>query len=216
MPPMSPSLRSAAPETVTRRILDYGERAVLVECTDLDEVLRLLPVIGSAVPGVTEVVPGASTVLLRLSAPLTTAARAALLTLVGPPRRLADQPELTLDVDYDGPDLAEVAERTGLNLEEVVAAHTGQVWTVAFCGFAPGFGYLQGVDDRLEVPRRAVPRTRVPPGAVGLAGSWSGVYPRAGPGGWQLIGRTTAALWDLDRRPPALLQPGTRVRFQAR
>ncbi len=108
-----------------------------------------------------------------------------------------------------------MAARTGLTEAEVVAAHTGQTWTVAFCGFAPGFGYLVGVDDRLRVPRRAQPRTSVPAGAVGLADAFAGIYPRSGPGGWQLLGRTEAVLWDLDRDPPALLRPGVRVRFAA-
>lgn len=92
-------------------------------------------------------------------------------------------------------------------------AHTGQTWTVAFVGFAPGFGYLTGQDRRLHVPRRSDPRVRVPAGAVGLAGEFSGIYPRESPGGWQLLGRTPTPVWDLDRDPPALLQPGIRVRF---
>ena len=111
---------------------------------------------------------------------------------------------------------ADVGALTGLGADGVVEAHTGQTWTVGFCGFAPGFGYLAGEDERLRVPRRRTPRTRVPAGAVGLAGTLSGVYPRSGPGGWQLIGRTPTPLWDLDADPPALLQPGTRVRFEAR
>ena len=120
-----------------------------------------------------------------------------------------------IEVDYSGPDLEEVSSLTGLSAEEVVAAHTGQLWTVAFCGFAPGFGYLHGEDERLRVPRRSTPRTKVPTGAVGLADDWSGIYPRSGPGGWQLIGRTDAPLWDLDRDPPALLQPGMQIRFES-
>jgi KipI family sensor histidine kinase inhibitor len=118
-----------------------------------------------------------------------------------------------IPVCYDGEDLAEVGELTGLGADGVVEAHTGQTWTVAFAGFAPGFGYLVGEDDRLHVPRRTTPRTKVPAGAVGLAGEFSGVYPRESPGGWQLIGSTRLPMWDLDRDPPALLQPGLRVRF---
>ena len=114
---------------------------------------------------------------------------------------------------YDGPDLAEVARLTGLGEDEVVAAHAGTPWRVAFGGFAPGFAYLVGGDPRLQVPRRDEPRTRVPAGAVGLAGEFSGVYPRESPGGWQLIGRTDAVMWDLDRDPPALLAAGLTVRF---
>ncbi|MET0315460.1 MAG: allophanate hydrolase subunit 1, partial [Rhodococcus fascians] len=119
-------------------------------------------------------------------------------------------------VTYDGEDLSDVAEATGLTVAEVVRAHTEQTWTVAFGGFAPGFGYLVGQDDRLTVPRRTTPRTTVPAGSVGLAGEFSGVYPRSSPGGWQLIGRTDAVLWDVERDPPALLRPGVTVRFEQR
>jgi KipI family sensor histidine kinase inhibitor len=115
---------------------------------------------------------------------------------------------------YDGPDLAAVAALTGLSEREVVAAHTGMPWRVAFGGFAPGFAYLVGGDPRLQVPRRDEARTTVPAGSVGLAGEFSGVYPRASPGGWQLIGRTDLALWDLDRDPPALLSAGATVVFE--
>src|SRR5699024_2039294 len=124
-------------------------------------------------------------------------------------------PAVTVAVAYDGPDLDDVATATGLAPEEVIAAHTGTEWTVAFTGFAPGFGYLVGGDRRLNVPRRDAPRTAVPAGSVGLAGSFSGVYPRPSPGGWQLIGRTDARLWQPDRDPPALLRPGMTVRFEA-
>ena len=114
---------------------------------------------------------------------------------------------------YDGPDLAEVARLTGLGEDEIVAAHTGTLWRVAFGGFAPGFAYLVGGDPRLQVPRRDEPRTKVPAGAVGLAGEFSGIYPRESPGGWRLIGRTDVAMWDLDRDAPALLAAGSTVQF---
>ena len=201
---------------MTRRLLDYGDEAVLLECTDLAEALGLAAVVRAALPSVREVVPGARTLLLRLDAPLPPEARQRLLALAPQPSPPSSERSVTLAVDYDGEDLAKVGELTGLGVDGVVAAHTGQRWTVGFCGFAPGFGYLVGEDDRLRVSRRATPRTRVPAGAVGLAGPWSGVYPRSGPGGWQLIGRTDAVLWDLDADPPALLQPGTGVRFVAR
>jgi len=116
-------------------------------------------------------------------------------------------------VRYDGPDLDDVATHLGITRSEVVARHTGQVWTVEFAGFAPGFAYLTGSEGDLEVPRRHSPRTRIPAGSVGLAGPYSGVYPRPSPGGWQLIGRTDVTLWDAERDPPALLTPGRRVRF---
>lgn len=134
------------------------------------------------------------------------------------PGRLFGRPEMhtgtvEIPVVYDGPDLAEVARLTGLTPAEVVAAHTETPWRVGFAGFAPGFAYLVDGDPRLAVPRRAEPRTSVPAGAVGLAGAYSGVYPRSSPGGWQLVGRTDLTLWDAARTPPALLQPGLWVRF---
>jgi KipI family sensor histidine kinase inhibitor len=128
------------------------------------------------------------------------------------PEEAGEQP-IEIPVRYDGPDLADVARLTGLSEAEVVTAHTGSTWRVAFGGFAPGFGYLVGGDPRLEVPRRDSARTAVPAGAVGLAGSYSGVYPRESPGGWQLIGTTEAAMWDLERDEPALLRVGAAVRF---
>ena len=115
---------------------------------------------------------------------------------------------------YDGPDLAAVAADTGLTVAEVIARHTAPAYTVGFIGFAPGFAYLIGLDPVLHVPRHASPRTRVPAGSVGIAGEFTGVYPRASPGGWQLLGRTNAALWDLARERPALLEPGVAVRFR--
>ena len=111
--------------------------------------------------------------------------------------------------------LDEVAQLTGLAPSEVIAAHTGSLWRVAFGGFTPGFAYLVGGDERLQVPRRSEPRTRVPAGSVALAGEFGGVYPRETPGGWQLIGRTDATLWDLEREQPALLIPGMHVQFRA-
>jgi KipI family sensor histidine kinase inhibitor len=106
-----------------------------------------------------------------------------------------------------------VAAVAGLTRAEVVAAHTGRPWRGAFAGFAPGFCYLTGGDDRLAVPRRHESRSSVPAGSVALAGGFSAVYPRESPGGWQLIGTTDAVLWDVDRQPPALISAGAWVRF---
>ncbi len=118
-----------------------------------------------------------------------------------------------LRVSYDGPDLESVARHTGLDVEQVVRLHRDCEFVVAFCGFAPGFAYLSGLPEELHVPRLDEPRSKVPTGSVGLAGAFTGVYPRSSPGGWQLIARTEERLWDVGREPPALLVPGTRVRF---
>jgi KipI family sensor histidine kinase inhibitor len=199
---------------MSRRLLDYGSAAVLLECADLDEAIGLLAPVRKH-PKIVEVIPGARTLLLRLRAPLTDSDRRNLLTLpVVPSAKLFAAP-IVITVDYSGPDLDSVARHLGCTAEDVVALHSGQLWTVGFCGFAPGFGYLYGEHDRLRVPRLESPRTSVPAGAVGLADQWSGIYPRSGPGGWQLIGQTDATLWDLDHDPPALLQPGSQVRFVA-
>jgi KipI family sensor histidine kinase inhibitor len=120
---------------------------------------------------------------------------------------------LEIPVVYDGQDLDEVGKLTGWGADGVIERHTGTEWTVAFCGFAPGFGYLVSDSGGFDIPRRSTPRTKVPPGAVGLAGEFAGVYPRESPGGWQLIGSTDLQTFDLEREPPALLTPGTRVRF---
>lgn len=212
------------------RLLPYGDRGLLVELPDTPAVVALVAAL-RADPAVAEValdvVPGARTVLLvaRPGVPLDRLRSVVPdeSVVIGdesrqecPVRRDEEPTELLVPVTYDGPDLAEVARLTGLGEDEVVAAHTGMPWRVAFGGFAPGFAYLAGGDPRLRVPRRAQPRTRVPAGSVGLAGELSGIYPRASPGGWQLLGRTDLVLWDLDRDPPALLTAGQLVRFEAR
>jgi allophanate hydrolase subunit 1 len=199
---------------MTRRLLDFSPDALLVECNDLTETLGLMATLrDDPLPWVEEVVPGARTLLVRVSRTPTPAQRQRLLSLRASAPTPIGQVPLRVVVDYSGPDLADVAAFTGMTVDEVIRAHTNQIWTVGFCGFAPGFAYLRGESERLRVPRRASPRTRVPAGAVGLAGEWSGVYPREGPGGWQLIGRTELSLWDLQRDPPAVLRPGMTVRF---
>ena len=199
---------------MSRRLLDYGSAAVLLECADLDEAIGLLATVRNH-PKIIEVIPGARTLLLRLRAPLTKTERHNLLSLTATPPAKPVAAPIVIKVEYSGPDLDTVARHLDCTTEDVVALHTGQAWTVGFCGFAPGFAYLRGEHDRLRVPRLDSPRTKVPAGAVGLADQWSGIYPRSGPGGWQLIGRTDATLWDIDHDPPALLQPGARVRFLA-
>jgi len=207
------------------RLLPYGDRGLLVEVADIATVVALTDLVRrhpDAAAVLADVVPGARTALL-LGRPGIVADR---LRAIVPDERQLDaarrgaagesptRREVVIPVAYDGPDLATVARLTGLTERGVVAAHTGTPWRVAFGGFAPGFAYLSGGDPRLQVPRRDEPRTSVPAGAVGLAGEFSGVYPRPSPGGWQLIGHTEVVLWDLDRDPPALLAAGTTVRFE--
>jgi len=199
---------------MSRRLLDYGPSALLLECEDLPEALGLLPLLRGE-PNIDEVIPGARTVLLRLNAHVDDAQRRRLLTMPAMALHETESAPIRIEVDYGGEDLAEVAKQITSTPAEVIRLHASQIWTVGFCGFSPGFAYLQPEHDWLHVRRRPVPRTRVPAGAVGLADSWSGIYPREGPGGWQLIGRTEARLWDVRRPSPALLQPGDRVQFVA-
>src|SRR4051794_20089690 len=194
-------------------VLPYGDRALLVEVSGLDAVAAVRVALErEPLPGQLDLVPAARTVLVLLDrAPADTdVARLRRLPLTAPTGDRGGR-SIDLPVVFDGPDLDEVATLTGLPAPRVIAELTGAELTVAFGGFAPGFGYLTGLPDRLHVPRRSTPRTRVPAGAVGLAGPFVGAYPRASPGGWQLVGRTDAVLFDVDRDPPALLSPGTRV-----
>jgi KipI family sensor histidine kinase inhibitor len=173
----------------------------------------------AALPGVLDIVPASRTVLMKLDGPGYLAPTRQRLGKLLPEQAIAetataDEPDAVIEVTYDGDDLDAVAELTGLSTTQVVTAHTGRLWRVGFGGFAPGFAYLVGGDPRLQVPRRDEPRTRVPAGSVALAGEFSGVYPRESPGGWQLIGRTEAVLFDVTREQPALLTPGMTVAFR--
>jgi len=199
---------------------DYGDQALLLEFDSTAAVLAWTDTLKSAgLPGVLDIVPASRTILVTLAGPRYLAPTRQRLKALRLQRSVdaygkAAQPDIVIEVTYDGADLAEVAELTGLSAAEVVAAHTGTLWQVGFGGFAPGFAYLIGGDPRLQVPRRAEPRTRVPAGSVGLAGEFSGVYPRESPGGWQLIGRTSAVLFDVTRDRPAMLTPGMTVAFR--
>ncbi|XVX18950.1 5-oxoprolinase subunit B family protein [Actinomycetota bacterium] len=205
-------------------LLPAGESAVLVEVAGLDAVLALAAALqrqtGSPWEQVTDIVPAARTVLLLTEEGADLSAlRYAVEQLAcdTSPVPLPADAEHTVEIPvrYDGPDLADVARLTGLTIGEVVEAHTGRPWRVGFGGFAPGFAYLVDGDPRLRVPRHEGPRPSVPAGSVALAGEFSGIYPRSSPGGWRLIGTTDVSLWDLDRTPPALLQPGSWVHFTA-
>ncbi len=201
---------------MTMRFLPVNLNALLVELDDLPQTLALLASLrAEPIAGIEELVPAARTLLVSFR-PAAIAADE-LRRRIG--QRRLDARETRVDkrieipVRYDGEDLAEVAALLGTTPEDVVRRHTGSDYTVAFTGFAPGFAYLSGGDPSLDVPRRQVPRTRIPAGAVGLAGRFSGVYPQASPGGWQILGITDAPMWDLSRAQPALLQPGDTVRF---
>jgi KipI family sensor histidine kinase inhibitor len=211
---------------VGNTVLDYGDHALMVQCGSTAEVLAWTAALRAAAwPGVIDIVPAARTVLVKLDGPgRQTVIRQRLRKLrvdldaylaeaeVAPADRSAD---VVIDVVYDGPDLAEVADHTGLTTAQVIDAHTASLWQVGFSGFAPGFAYLVDGDPRLRVPRRSDPRTAVPAGSVALAGEFSAIYPRRSPGGWQLIGHTGAVLWDIERSDPALLTQGKWVQFRA-
>lgn len=161
---------------------------------------------------VIDIVAGAQTILLDgLADPAATAT----LLAGAEPTEIDDVAvrEITVRVTWDGPDLAEVATQWSISRDQVVADLTGCRFEVAFSGFAPGFAYLTGLPAGRTVSRRPSPRTTVPAGSVGLAGPYAAIYPRSSPGGWQLVGSSSADLFDPDRDPPALLGPGTVVRM---
>ncbi|WP_255209251.1 urea amidolyase family protein [Microbacterium oleivorans] len=200
-------------------IRPFGDSAVLVEVDTLADVLALHARLADTRPrGVVDLTPAARTVLVHVD-PTVLPLIAARAWVAGAdngghePSSAAGE-EAELPVVYDGVDLAETASLLGLTSDGLIERHLAARWTVAFTGFAPGFGYLVSDDWDLDVPRRATPRTRVPRGAVALAGRFTGAYPRETPGGWQLIGTTDAPLFDPDADRPVLLRPGTRVRFR--
>jgi KipI family sensor histidine kinase inhibitor len=161
-----------------------------------------------------EIVPGARTVLLDgVPDAAATTERLRGWTLPEAEPTAAIENAVEIPVDFDGPDLDAVAARWHTDVRGVIDRLTATQLRVAFCGFSPGFAYLGGLPDELAVPRLSTPRTRVPPGSVGLADIYAGIYPTASPGGWHLIGRTDITLFDPDQDPPALLSPGTPVRF---
>jgi len=197
------------------RFLPAGDAALLVELDDLRAVLALSAALrAEPLDGIVDAVPAARTLLLRCDLEVTS-----LMAVADAVRRIrpdsgpaAVERAVELPASYDGPDLADVLAITGLTRRELIDWHTGADWQVAFCGFAPGFGYLVSQQAR-SIPRRDTPRRTVPAGSIGLAGEFSGIYPRPSPGGWQLIGRTDVTLFDLEADPPALLRPGVGVRF---
>ncbi len=212
------------------RVVACGPDALLAEVDSTREALDLYATLRAETDAgrlhVADLVPAARTVLVDGVADVE-AARSLLAAWVPPdapaPSRGslglgeagASQDVVEVPTRYDGADLAEVAGAWGMSVEEAVATHTGTEHVVAFCGFAPGFAYCTGLPAELHLPRLPTPRSRVPAGSVAVAGEFCGVYPRASPGGWRLLGRTDLVLWDATRPRPATLAPGTRVRFVA-
>jgi len=198
------------------RFLPVNLSTILVELADLDETLALFASLDAEkIDGIAETIPAARTLMIRFRPDQISAATLAgrIAALDRTTKAASSEHLIEIPVRYDGEDLADVAALTGLDIAEVVRRHTKSEFTVAFCGFAPGFGYLVGGDPALHVPRRKSPRTRIPAGSVALADIFAGVYPQASPGGWQIIGTTPIKMWDINRDPGALLQPGYRVRF---
>lgn len=203
-------------DTVEMQARPVGRDALLVECADTAGVAAAYAALTgrAAELRATDIVPAARTVLLDGLADLQSAAE--LVAALAPAAGLAPDdggPPVEIPVTYDGPDLDEVARQWGLSTAEVVRIHSEAEYVVAFCGFAPGFAYCTGLPAGRHVRRRPEPRPRVAAGSVALAGEFTSVYPSDSPGGWQLIGSTTLPVWRPDADPPALLAPGTPVRF---
>jgi KipI family sensor histidine kinase inhibitor len=213
---ITPTQTTRATQT---RILRYGAHALLVECADLAHVTALYAELArrreaGQLPPIHDIVPAERTVLIDgLEDPAALAADLPtwLLTTTAPLAQ--DGRTIDIPVHYDAPDLAEVAAAWNVPEFEVATIHSAHEYCVAFCGFTPGFAYLVGLPETYHLPRRPTPRLSVPPGSVAVAGPYTGVYPRSSPGGWHLIGTTDADLWDLSRDGPALLTPGSLVRF---
>lgn len=199
------------------RWLRYGPDATLLECDSLAQAMAARTVVAEAPPdGVVELVPGARSLLIAArpgSGALDAVRRLVESADLTRPRGTRSR-EIVIDVHYDGPDLDEVASTAGLSRDEAIDLHTGAEYTVAFTGFAPGFGYLTGLPEPLRQSRLDSPRTSVPAGSVAIADEFAGVYPRSSPGGWRLLGRTEAVLFDATAPRPALLAPGDSVRFR--
>lgn len=221
-------MSDASDAAPTARVLAYGASALLVDLGDATAVAHLTRAIGaSALAAEVEVVPAATTVLVRVGDPRRGAAPGRLAAVRHALEDLLAQPDVTINawaadvaadlveipVRYDGDDLSDVAGRVGLTVAELIALHSGTVFLAAFCGFTAGFCYMTGLPERLVLPRRPSPRPRVPANTVAIADIYCGVYPAATPGGWNLLGTTAVSMWDARRDPPSLVSPGQRVRF---
>lgn len=221
-------MSDASDAAPTARVLAYGAAALLVDLGDATAVAHLTRAIGaSALAAEVEVVPAATTVLVRVGDPRRGAAPGRLAAVRHALEDLLAQPDVAINawaadaaddlveipVRYDGDDLSDVAGRVGLTVAELIALHSGTVFLAAFCGFTAGFCYMTGLPERLVLPRRPSPRPRVPANTVAIADIYCGVYPAATPGGWNLLGTTAVSMWDARRDPPSLVSPGQRVRF---
>ena len=226
-------MSDASDAAPTARVLAYGAAALLVDLGDATAVAHLTRAIGaSALAAEVEVVPAATTVLVRVGDPRRGAAPGRLAAVRHALEDLLAQPDVAINawvadewaadadadlveipVRYDGDDLSDVAGRVGLTVAELIALHSGTVFLAAFCGFTAGFCYMTGLPERLVLPRRPSPRPRVPANTVAIADIYCGVYPAATPGGWNLLGTTAVSMWDARRDPPNLVAPGQRVRF---
>jgi KipI family sensor histidine kinase inhibitor len=198
------------------RFITVGLSGLLVELPDLNSALASYAAIRDAMlPGVIQILPAARTVLITFDPAQSSASKLSdsICALATDTPQNSIGKTIDIPVVYDGEDLQEVADMLMVSPEMIVDRHTAHSWTVAFSGFAPGFSYLSNGDPLFDVPRRPSPRISVPAGSVALAGTFSGIYPRASSGGWQLIGMTPERLWDDERVPPALLQPGDTIHF---
>ena len=226
-------MTSVSPAGQPPPIVPLGDRALVVQLGDgidadvFQRVRATLQRLDGAHPAIVELVAGFATVTVYYDpaivgsvageSPHSILSRALEERLAN----LADAPPLDarvveIPVCYSGdlaPDLAAVAERAGLSIDEVITLHAGARYMVQMIGFTPGFPYLAGLDPRLATPRRSEPRTRVPAGSVGIGGEQTGLYPMATPGGWNIVGRTPLAIFDSARAPAALLRVGDEVRF---
>ena len=200
------------------QFLSVNADCFLIELSSLEETLALYSKLQNAqLKGVKDLIPAAKTILVFFNEIETQfQALAAVISRfeIGSSLERNAQ-EVIIPIHYNGEDLAQVAALQGLSVADVILKHRQSVWNVAFIGFAPGFAYLSSPDHPFtDIPRLKVPRKKIPAGSLGLAGKYSGIYPKDSPGGWQLIGTTSEKMWDLERQNPALLLPGMTVHFE--
>lgn len=198
------------------RLLPMGPDALLVDTAGREPASVAIALSVALIDDVIDVVPAAETVLVTLRMRVDEQISERVLEAVeaiGPDDRLETGQVIEIPVTYDGADLVDVATRVGMTIEQLIETHSGADHRAAFCGFAPGFAYLELSDNRLHLPRRPSPRPRVPIGSVAIAAGYTAVYPVASPGGWHLIGTTEARMWDPSCDSPARVRPGDRVRF---